>query len=142
MMREIPTAIGYLRRDIRGASQQWDQANIRRLAHRLGYELIKTVTFTDTPDIVVHRLIDIVRDLDIDAVICHAPAHLGGDIPVELMQVADVITLNPHNTYSRWSDGLIDTDIDRPLGATVETRPPPRIELYPTTRRPTNQPTS
>lgn len=63
--------------------------HIGRLARRLGYELIEIVTFADTP---VHRLIDIVHSLDVDAVLCPSLDHFGGDIPVELVQVADVIT--------------------------------------------------
>jgi hypothetical protein len=35
-MRMIPTAIGYVRKDISGTRQQWDETQVRSLARRLG----------------------------------------------------------------------------------------------------------
>ncbi|MFD0365851.1 hypothetical protein ACFQZZ_30810 [Nocardia sp. GCM10030253] len=102
-MRARPTAIGYLRRDVSGFSQSWDEIQIRSVAKRLGYDLAKTVVFgreTDSPE---SRLLNVIRTIDVDAVIVPSAAHLGGAIPDPLVQACDVVTVSPENTYARWS---------------------------------------
>ncbi|WP_433199207.1 hypothetical protein ACQP1G_06160 [Nocardia sp. CA-107356] len=42
-----------------------------------------------------------IRTLDVDAVIVPSVAHMGGTIPGPLVQVCDVITVSPENTYAR-----------------------------------------
>ncbi|QIS17149.1 hypothetical protein [Nocardia terpenica] len=87
-------AIGYLRRDIAGPRQQWDEIQIRSLAKRLGYDLRKTITFgahTDNPAL---QLRAIVSYLGVAAVIVPSLAHFdGGEIPVPLRD-ATVITVS------------------------------------------------
>jgi hypothetical protein len=100
-MRAKPFALGYLRKDVSGTSQAWDEAQIRRLAKRLGYELSKTVTFGAGSDGPVGRLIDVVRDLDVDAVISPGLQHFDDAVPDELVQVCDLITVTPESTFSR-----------------------------------------
>ncbi|MGK8553051.1 hypothetical protein [Nocardia gipuzkoensis] len=100
-MRPRPTAIGYLRRDVSGASQTWDEIQIRSLAKRLGYELAKTVVFGPRTDCPLSRLLNVVRRIDVDAVIVPNPQHFGADVPTELVKVVDVITVQPENTYAR-----------------------------------------
>ncbi|WP_328411738.1 hypothetical protein [Nocardia sp. NBC_00403] len=41
-----PTAIGYLRSDISGTAQNWDEIRMRSLAKRYGYDLAKNIVFT------------------------------------------------------------------------------------------------
>lgn len=98
-----PTAIGYLRRDVCGVAQDWDEIRIRSLAKRLGYELAKTVVFGALTDEPVTRLINVVRSLDAEAVVVPSAAHFDGGVPDRLVAVADVITVEPENTYARWA---------------------------------------
>ncbi|MGQ4597359.1 hypothetical protein [Nocardia sp. R6R-6] len=104
-MRARPTAIGYLRRDISGISQTWDEIQIRSLAKRLGYELAKTVVFRAETDSPLSRLLNVVRRVDVDAVIVPGVRHFGGEVPTGLVAVADVITVSPERTYARWAPG-------------------------------------
>ncbi|WP_378736175.1 hypothetical protein [Nocardia brasiliensis] len=100
-MRRRPAAVGYLRRDISGARQQWDEVLIRSLAQRFGYDLAKTVVFGAETEDVVGRLLSVAQRLETDAVIVPSTAHFEGDVPDELVQVCDVITVAPENTYAR-----------------------------------------
>lgn len=103
-MTAEPSAIGWLRSDISGGRQQWDEARIRGLAHRLGYDLRRTVVFGPCTDRPVLRLRFLVSRLDVDAVIVPGVEHFaGGLIPVDLVAVADIITVSPENTYARYA---------------------------------------
>ncbi|GAB2559743.1 hypothetical protein GCM10027167_78360 [Nocardia heshunensis] len=44
-MRYRPTALGYIRTDVSGISQLWDESQIRRLANRLGYDFSGMVVY-------------------------------------------------------------------------------------------------
>ncbi|MRH86446.1 hypothetical protein GFY24_03000 [Nocardia sp. SYP-A9097] len=101
-MLEIPTAIGYLRSDISGVRQSWDEIRMRSMAARLGYTLAKTVVFGLYTDEPVQRLIDVVRSVDAEAVIVPSLEHLGGVVPKPLLAVADTITVDPQETFARW----------------------------------------
>jgi hypothetical protein len=107
-MRARPTAIGYLRRDVSGVSQTWDEIQIRSLAERLGYELAKTVVFGPETDSTLSRLLNVVRRVDADAVIVPGVRHFGFEVPPELVKVVDVVTVSPQNTYARWAPGCSD----------------------------------
>lgn len=100
-MRAKPPALGYLRKDVSGVSQDWDEAQMRSLAKRLGYELCKTVTFGAGTDAPVDRLVDVVRNFGVDAVITPNLHHFGNAVPNELVEVCDLITMTPQETYSR-----------------------------------------
>ncbi|MGK8510358.1 hypothetical protein ACRS5S_20695 [Nocardia asiatica] len=104
-MRPRPTAIGYLRRDVSGVSQTWDEIQIRSVALRLGYELAKTVVFGPETDSPLSLLLNVVRRVDADAVIVPGVRHLGSEMPSELVRVVDVVTVSPENTYARWAPG-------------------------------------
>ncbi|WP_433566926.1 hypothetical protein ACQP1O_18115 [Nocardia sp. CA-151230] len=105
-------AIGYLRTDVSGSHQDWDEAHIRSLARRLGYNLRKTVAFSEHTDKPTYRLKVILERMStVEAVITPSAAHFDGDIPGELVQVTDVITVNPEMTYARWSDGELPADV-------------------------------
>ncbi|MEU1426457.1 hypothetical protein ABZ412_05195 [Nocardia sp. NPDC005746] len=102
-MRPQPSAIGYLRHDVSGAQQQWDEAQIQHLARRLGYDLCKTVVFGPETDRPLVRVRTLVSRMEADAVIIPSLAHFGGHIPDDIVQVADIITVSPENTYARWA---------------------------------------
>lgn len=104
-MRSRPTAIGYLRRDVSGVSQTWDEIQIRSVANRLGYELAKTVVFGPETDSPLSRLLNVVRRADVDAVIVPGVQHFGGEIPSELVEIVDVVTVRPEKTDARWAPG-------------------------------------
>ncbi|MFE5283886.1 hypothetical protein ACFRAQ_02800 [Nocardia sp. NPDC056611] len=99
-------AIGWLRSDISGERREWDEARIRIMAHRLGYNLRKTVAFGPWTDRPVHRLRVLVSRLALEAVIVPSVEHFeGGCVPAELVAVTDVITVTPENTYARYATG-------------------------------------
>ncbi|MCU1643773.1 MAG: hypothetical protein JWN03_4048 [Nocardia sp.] len=101
-MRQQPGAIGYLRHDVSAAHQQWDIAQIQHLAKRLGYDLCKMLVFGPETDQPMEQLRDAVSQLEADAVITVDLEHFDGDVPDGIVDVADVITVNPENTYTRW----------------------------------------
>jgi hypothetical protein len=41
-------------------------------------------------------------------VIVPSVRHFGGEVPSELVEVVDVITVNPVHTYARWAPGCSD----------------------------------
>ncbi|PXX54624.1 hypothetical protein DFR70_12465 [Nocardia tenerifensis] len=96
-----PTAIGYLRRDVSGVSQVWDETQIRSVAKRLGYELAKIVVFGAQTERPVSQLLDTIERVGADAVVTPTPEHLGDELD-RVVRVCDVITVNPENTYARW----------------------------------------
>ncbi|MEC3919300.1 hypothetical protein [Nocardia sp. CDC160] len=99
-------AIGYLRTDVSGHSQQWDETRMRSLAARLGYNLRKTVAFSEHTHEPIQRLVNVVRNLGAEAVIVPGPQHFDRhEVPPELVQVADVITVDPETTYARRATG-------------------------------------
>ncbi|GAB2442780.1 hypothetical protein GCM10027262_58940 [Nocardia tengchongensis] len=86
-----------------GAQQQWDEAQIQHLARRLGYDLCKTLVFGPETDRPLIRVRTLVSHMEADAVIIPSLAHFDGHIPDDIVQVADIITVNPENTYARWA---------------------------------------
>lgn len=99
-MRATPTAIGYLRKDISGVSQDWDEIQIRSRAKRLGYDLAKTVTFDARTVDPEGRLVNVVQALDVDAVIAPSLEHFGGQVPKRLVQQCELNTVSPGETYA------------------------------------------
>ncbi|MFE3273194.1 hypothetical protein [Nocardia sp. NPDC059239] len=102
-MRYMPTCLGYLRTDVSGVAQLWDQSQIRKLATRLGYDFADMVIYDPKfgrPPLA--RLKAQATRLDAEAVIVPSPEHFeGGEIPGTLVQQLDVITVNPEETYAR-----------------------------------------
>ncbi|WP_028477492.1 hypothetical protein [Nocardia sp. CNY236] len=96
-----PTAIGYLRRDVSGIRQDWHEIQMRSLAKLFGYDLAKTVVFTANTTSATVRLMTVVWRVDAAAVIVPSVEHFGVEVPVELVQLADVITVAPPHTYQR-----------------------------------------
>ncbi|MFE3060787.1 hypothetical protein [Nocardia sp. NPDC059239] len=103
VMRYKPTCLGYLRTDVSGAAQLWDQSQIRKLATRLGYDFADMVVYDPSfgrPALA--RLKAQATRLDAEAVIVPGPEHFeGGEIPATLVQQLDVITVTPEETYAR-----------------------------------------
>ncbi|MFX0579708.1 hypothetical protein [Nocardia nepalensis] len=95
-MRYEPTALGWVDFET-SAAPDWDRAQVRRLARRLGYELIWL------SDDTVLNLVDAVRAEDVDAVITPAPNHLDLVTLNRLMTLADIETACPRTSFARWA---------------------------------------
>ncbi len=102
-MRWKPTCLGYIRTDVSGLAQLWDQSQIRKLATRLGYDFADMVVYDPKfgrPPLA--RLRAQATRLDAEAVIVPGPEHFeGGEVPGTLVQQLDVITVSPEETYAR-----------------------------------------
>ncbi|GAB2549187.1 hypothetical protein [Nocardia heshunensis] len=103
VMRYKPTALGYLRTDVSGVAQLWDESQVRKLASRLGYDFTDMVIYDPKfgrPPLA--RLRAQATRLDAEAVIVPGPEHFeGGEIPGTLVQQLDVITVTPEEFYIR-----------------------------------------
>ncbi|RJO73593.1 hypothetical protein D5S18_20580 [Nocardia panacis] len=103
-MSTRPIALGYLRRDVSGVSQVWDETQIRSLAKRFGYELAKTVTFGPDTAERMAKLVAAVRRAAAEAVFVPNVEHFdGGRVPAELVRLCDVTTISPEYTHARWA---------------------------------------
>lgn len=90
-----PAAFGWVDDDV-STAPEWDRAQIRRLADRLGYRII-------WPDVCsVLSVVDQVRNAGVDVVILPAPDHLGALELNRVMDVADVETVLPRLSFARW----------------------------------------
>ncbi|WP_063009700.1 hypothetical protein [Nocardia kruczakiae] len=99
-------ALGFLRTEVSRLHQEWDAAQIRCVARRLGYKLSETVAFGDRTDNPVQFLIGAAITHDAEAVIVPSLDHFpDGIVPAELVEVTDVITVRPERTYARWPLG-------------------------------------
>ncbi|MEU7144660.1 hypothetical protein ABZ942_34800 [Nocardia sp. NPDC046473] len=101
-MTDNPTALGYLRRDISGPQQTWDETQIRSLAKRLGYDLTKTIIFDADTEYRLEQLETAVQLNQAEAVITPTLEHLEGTAD-PLVKACDIITVRPENTYARWA---------------------------------------
>lgn len=95
-MRHQPTALGWVDPAV-SSWLEWDAAQVRRLARRLGYVLVWP------PDWSLIPLVDQVRAADADAVITPAPNHLDVIQLHALMGISDVETVSPRMSFARWS---------------------------------------
>ncbi|WP_232236266.1 hypothetical protein [Nocardia sp. BMG51109] len=76
---------------------EWDAAQVRRLARRLGSVLVWP------PETSLIPLVDQVRAAGVDAVITPAPNHLDVMTMHAVMCVADVETVSPRMSFARWA---------------------------------------
>ncbi|MGW4351397.1 hypothetical protein ACWELJ_04835 [Nocardia sp. NPDC004582] len=97
VMRYRPTALGYLRTDVSGIGQLWDESQIRQTATRLGFDLAAIVLYdplTGRPPLA--RLKAQATRLAAEAVIVPGLAHFeDGRIPPSITPKLDVITVTP-----------------------------------------------
>ncbi|WP_028479467.1 hypothetical protein [Nocardia sp. CNY236] len=100
-MTSKQVAIGYIRRDVSGISQNWDEIQIRSLASRLRYDLAKTIVFEAGTNAPIAKLMNAVWAANAAAVIVPSVWHFGPTVPAELVTLADVITVRPRHTYTR-----------------------------------------
>ncbi|AHH17415.1 hypothetical protein NONO_c26230 [Nocardia nova SH22a] len=101
-------ALGYLRTDVSRQQREWDEARIRSLARRLGYDLADTIACDADDPVQVQRLMETVHELDVEAVIVPTADHFDEHtVPAELIKVTDVITVAPEQTFARWSTGAL-----------------------------------
>ncbi|WP_194816944.1 hypothetical protein [Nocardia sp. XZ_19_385] len=70
---------------------------------RYGYELDKPIEADARLERPIRLLIGSVCAAGADAVIVPSLDHLGGDVPVSLVNACDVIALDTENTYSGWA---------------------------------------
>ncbi|WP_280428669.1 hypothetical protein [Nocardia brasiliensis] len=111
MFRGKPNAIGFLRSDVSGVRQIWDETQIRSVAKRLGYDLCKILVFGADSERQMARLKATISQLDAESVIVPALAHFqGGQVPATLVRAVDVITVDPLKTFARCSDGTLPED--------------------------------
>ncbi|WP_084515393.1 hypothetical protein [Nocardia acidivorans] len=102
-MPSSPSAIGYLRSDISGARQRWDETQIRHTAARFGYNLLKIIVFSARTDRVMHRLHTALDRAMADAIVTPSLRHFeSAEAPAELLAVAAVITVTPERMFARW----------------------------------------
>ncbi|MFD6455964.1 hypothetical protein ACFWF3_34805 [Nocardia sp. NPDC060220] len=101
----VRTAIGYVRADLTGPSRPQCESLIRTTATDLGYELLGTLILTATP---LARLQFLVTELAVDVVLCPTFIHLDGQVPADLLNVTDVIVIDPPITYCRRAPQLLD----------------------------------
>ncbi|GAB2539455.1 hypothetical protein [Nocardia heshunensis] len=103
VMRYKPTALGYVRTDVSGVSQQWDETEIRRLAARYGYDFADMVLYdpaSGRPPLA--RLKAQATRLNAEAVFVPSLEHFEeGEVPGALVQKLDVVTVHPESTYAR-----------------------------------------
>ncbi|MTE16092.1 hypothetical protein [Nocardia aurantiaca] len=98
----LPSAVGFLRSDVSGLQQPQDELRIRRAAKRTGYDLRKTIVFSERTHDRTRRLRVAIDRLGVDAVIVPSTEHFDGRaIPDELLDVATVITVSPGITVAR-----------------------------------------
>ncbi|MFE2998180.1 hypothetical protein ACFXG4_24610 [Nocardia sp. NPDC059246] len=85
------------------------------MAARLGYDLRRIAVFGPHADRPVHRLRVLVANLGVDAVIVPGLEHFeNGELPGDLVERADVVTVSPEQTFARW---LIPPDTPADMGS-------------------------
>ncbi|MFC9997947.1 hypothetical protein [Nocardia sp. NPDC127526] len=102
-MKFRPTAIGYVRSDISGVRQAWDEAEVRGAAALRGFDFAKMIVIDGrTGKPLLAGLKVTITCIMADAVFVPSTAHFeGGTVPGDLLHVVDVITVSPENTYTR-----------------------------------------
>ena len=97
-----PIALGWVHPE--SVALDWDLAQVRRLAKRLGYRLVWP------PETSLIPLVDQVREADADCVIAPNTEHFDFLALTSVMMIADVETVNPRLSFARWATR---TDVNR-----------------------------
>lgn len=97
MWADRPPAIGYLRTDISGVHQKWDETQMRGLAKRLGFNLCKTVAFSAATRGPIEKLLEVVESRQVEAVFVPHVGHLGDDL--ERVAARVEVIVNAEETY-------------------------------------------
>ncbi|MFD6463606.1 hypothetical protein [Streptomyces roseolus] len=87
--------MAYIDLDLSGRALEWDIAQCRRLARRLGYAMVWLPEFT------VLGLVDLVRETDVDAVLIPSPEHMSPHLVGMLAGVVDVEAVEPRRSITR-----------------------------------------
>lgn len=98
-MEKAP-AIAYLRTDLSGAWQHWDECRMRRLATRLGYELRAILVLSAASDSRIDRVLEWIEIERAEAVFVPHLDHLDGEY-LRVVDRADVI-VDAREVYARW----------------------------------------
>ncbi|WP_245552241.1 hypothetical protein [Nocardia aobensis] len=93
----LPVALGWVHPE--SPCLDWDIAQVRRLAERLGYRLVWVPEASRIP------LADQVRAAGAEVVIAPSAEHFDFLALNSVMAVADVETVNPRLSFSRWATG-------------------------------------
>ncbi|MEU6586682.1 hypothetical protein [Nocardia sp. NPDC046763] len=97
-----PKAIGFLRRDVSGIRQDWDETRLRSLAARSGYDLCKVVAFGPMTDSPMQRLRTVVMRTGAEAIFVPSLSHfVGGRVPTEIAEIADVTAADTEEEVHR-----------------------------------------
>lgn len=97
MWTDRPPAIGYLRTDISGVHQKWDETQMRGLAKRLGFNLCKTIAFSDATHGPIEKLLEAIERRQATAVFVPHVGHLGDDL--ERVAARVEVIVNAEETY-------------------------------------------
>lgn len=95
MRDDRPLALGWVHPET--AAPDWDMAQVRRLARRLGYRLQWSAEASRIP------LADQVREWNADALLLPATEHVDILTLHAVMMVADVETAEPRMSFARWA---------------------------------------
>ncbi|MCC3316493.1 hypothetical protein [Nocardia africana] len=90
-----PIGLGWVHPE--ASAPDWDMAQVRRLASRLGYRLVWAPETSWIP------LPDQVRESGAEAVIAPSTAHFDPLTLNAVMMVADVETVLPRLSFARWT---------------------------------------
>lgn len=97
---ERALALAYLRTDISGIRQTWEEIQMRSLAARLGYNLRKTITFSAATEDRIERLLRELERHNAEAVFVPSLDHLEGE--VELIKARVDIIVDAVDVEARW----------------------------------------
>ncbi|WP_218002431.1 hypothetical protein [Nocardia brevicatena] len=97
MWTDRAQAIAYLRTDISGVHQKWDETQMRGLAKRLGFNLCKTIAFSHTTRDPIGKLLEVVEHQRVDTVFVPHVGHLGDDLDRVAARIEVIV--NAEETY-------------------------------------------
>lgn len=98
---EHAPAVAYLRTDLPDCTRELDERRIRKLATRLGYDLVEIITVTGDDPARVILLLGAVARTNAEAVFTPDITHLDDQLE-RVIAVADVI-VDAHQVHARWS---------------------------------------